>query len=149
MCTSVGWCWNLLIDWLNAGFSWFWYSGFFLLWSIGLLNCPSCCAAWSWSVRSWPRRRQRCSATTSWWAFLELPGSTVELHVSYCTHLSCLFYSEFTLLFIKDQNPKGANLTGPYQWFLSGEKNCEDDPDSEKGGAVLRSRPLFVIEFWS
>lgn len=30
-----------------------------------VLFCP--CAAWNWSVRSWPVRRLRCRGTTSWW----------------------------------------------------------------------------------
>lgn len=34
---------------------------------VRLHGCHRPCAAWSWSVRSWPVRRPRCRGTTLWW----------------------------------------------------------------------------------
>lgn len=44
-----------------------WTTHLALIQEVQLLIFALCVSAWSWSVRSWPVKRRRCSDTMSWW----------------------------------------------------------------------------------
>ena len=58
----------------------------------------SCCTAWRWSATSLCRRRQRCSATMSWWAYFELTIKQGTYSILfYCTFLKAWLKLNFFL----------------------------------------------------